>query len=129
MVLPFRHSNLTSCYATAPMMNLTPFSCSLFRIARIHPTHARLAVAALALTLVAVATAGTPPRLDASVVAGGGGHSQSDPSHRVRFALEGTVGQSATAPLHGQRFSIVGGFWQSPPSGHAECIFRNGFED
>lgn len=78
----------------------------------------------LAIMLVAGATANSPSRLEADVVAGGGGYSSGG-----RFALEGTAGQPATTMLSGASFSVAGGFWQQAPAGHADVIFHNGFED
>ena len=85
---------------------------------------ARLAMGALAALLFATATAGVPPQMESSVVAGGGGHSESE-----RFTLEGTAGQTASALLTGQHFTISGGFWQSPSVAPVDTIFSNGFED
>jgi hypothetical protein len=101
-----------------------PLTRSPFHVARTCHTGASALLAALAITLAAAASASSPSRLEAGVLAGGGGHSAG-----ARFALEGTAGQPATAMLSGARFGIAGGFWQGAPVGLADVIFRNGFED
>ncbi len=86
----------------------------------------RLALCAgVALALVATAQA-ADFAIEASLVAGGGGHSRSPGGC---LAIDASIGQHTVGEATGGAFSVRAGFWPALADRPTDSLFHNAFEE
>ena len=90
------------------------------------PTRRRLALCA-GLVLVLAATAQAADfAIEASLIAGGGGHSRSAGGC---LAVDASIGQHTVGESTGGAFSVRAGFWPALADRPTDSLFHNAFEE
>ena len=75
---------------------------------------------------IAAAHAGSAPSLSASVIAGGGGSSQTP---GACLKLDATIGQGLAGTSSGANFELRSGYWAVLGSTGDDSLFNNDFEE
>jgi hypothetical protein len=92
------------------------------RLARL----ARRIVAIAVISAIAAMPASAEFQVDASVVAGGGGHGESAGGC---LRLDGTIGETLAGTVSGGAYAISAGHWAGFDTRSRDALFHAGFEE